>query len=106
MGARGRLSTHPANRPPETDRADRAYIAIASLVHFLTKEVIAAPCSFLSVACPSQDVLSHFVMKLVLAAPASFLSVACVMQASSHRRASALPRRRTRAQALRASWSL
>src|SRR5580704_12480823 len=60
-----------------------AYIVIASLVHFLTNEVIAAPCRLLSLACPSQDVLSHFVMKLVLAAPASFLSVACVMQASS-----------------------
>ena len=65
------------------DRGGRAYIAIASFVHFLTNEVIAAPCSFLSLACHSQDVLSHFVMKLVLAAPASFLSVACVMQASS-----------------------
>src|ERR1700722_960052 len=80
---RPRKVFHPsrsANRPRE---ANRAYIVIASLVHFLTKEVIAAPCRLLSLACPSQDVLSHFVMKLVLAAPASFLSVACVMQASS-----------------------
>ena len=58
-------------------------MVMASLVHFLTNEVIAAPCRLLSLAWPSQDVLSHLVMKLVLAAPFSFLSVACVVQASS-----------------------
>ena len=58
-------------------------MAMASFVHFLTNEVIAAPCRLLSLAWPSQEVLSHLVMKLVLAAPASFLSVAWVMQASS-----------------------
>src|SRR5271154_4782918 len=58
-------------------------MVMASFVHFLTNEVCAEPCRFLSLAWPSQVVLSHLVRKLVLAAPASFLSVAWVTQASS-----------------------
>src|SRR6187397_1381092 len=59
----------------------------ASVSHFFTKLVLAAPASFFSVAWASHEALalapasvSHFFMKLVLAAPASFFSVAWASQ--------------------------
>src|SRR5271157_692118 len=88
--------------PRFAEKGRLAHIFIASVTHFLTKEVFAAPASFLSAACPSQAVLSHLVMKLVLAAPASFLSVAWVAQASSAKASVGAPARQ-RARAASAS---
>src|SRR5574337_100706 len=72
----------------------------ASVTHFLTKLVRAAPASFLSSACLSHAALagaavpppasfSHLVTKLLRAAPASFFSSACLSQAAAPPPASA-----------------
>ena len=58
----------------------------ASLVHFLTLLVLAAPASFLSVAAFVQAAaasFSHFFTKLFLAAPDNFFSAACAWQLES-----------------------
>src|SRR5271167_518643 len=45
-------------------RSFATHMVMASLTHFLTNDISAAPCSFLSAACASQAVFSHLVMKL------------------------------------------
>jgi hypothetical protein len=59
------------------------YYPAESFTHFFVKLVFAAPASFLSAACASQDFaasLWHFLMKLFAAAPASFFSPAWAAQ--------------------------
>ena len=48
----------------------------ASVTHFFVKLFLAAPASFFSAACASQESVSHFFRKEFFAAPASFFSPA------------------------------
>jgi len=73
------------------------YYPAESFTHFFVKLVFAAPASFLSAACASQDFaasLWHFFMKLFSAAPASFFSPAWAAQLTARCVARAIARAR------------